>query len=92
MYVLTRVIEAPDFCYASLFWFVQTWRLEAAILLTTIAGILVVGAIIIFTRLHQGASIGHVERAAASKMVYYMVLGAILNVRSHDPCFSSFEV
>ncbi|PTB41966.1 hypothetical protein M441DRAFT_137186 [Trichoderma asperellum CBS 433.97] len=79
MYVLTRVIEAPDFCYASLFWFVQTWRLEAAILLTTIAGILVVGAIIIFTRLHQGASIGHVERAAASKMVYYMTLGAILN-------------
>ncbi|KAL6910938.1 hypothetical protein GGI43DRAFT_30033 [Trichoderma evansii] len=79
MYVLTRVIETPDFCYASLFWFVQTWRLEAAILLTTIASILVVGAIIIFIRLHQGASIGLVERAAASKMVYYMILGAILN-------------
>lgn len=92
MYVLTRVIEAPDFCYASLFWFVQTWRLEAAILLTTIASILVIGAIIIFIRLHQGASIGLVERAAASKMVYYMVLGAILNVRSHDLSLCSFNV
>ncbi|KAL7925351.1 hypothetical protein ACQKWADRAFT_220458 [Trichoderma austrokoningii] len=79
MYVLTRVIEAPAFCYASLFWFVQTWRFEAAILLTTIACVLVIGAIVIFARLHQGASIGNVERAAASRMVYYMILGAILN-------------
>ncbi|KAK1243605.1 hypothetical protein MKX08_001743 [Trichoderma sp. CBMAI-0020] len=79
MFVLTRIIEAPDFCYASLFWFVQTWRLEAAILLTTIACILIIGAITIFARLHQGASVGQVERAAASKMVYYMILGAILN-------------
>ncbi|KAM0518590.1 hypothetical protein ACHAPE_004354 [Trichoderma viride] len=79
MYVLTRVIKAPDFCYASLFWFVQTWRLEAAILLTTTACILIIGAIVIFARLHQGASVGHVERATASRMVYYMILGAILN-------------
>ncbi|KAL7903570.1 hypothetical protein HDV63DRAFT_392116 [Trichoderma sp. SZMC 28014] len=79
MYVLTRVIEAPDFCYASLFWFVQTWRLEAAILLTTIACILIIGAIIIFARLHQGAPVGHAERATASRMVYYMILGAIIN-------------
>lgn len=84
MYVLTRVIEAPDFCYASLFWFVQTWRLEAAILLTTIACILIIGAIIIFARLHQGAPVGHAERATASRMVYYMILGAILNVCSRD--------
>lgn len=90
MFVLTRVIEAPDFCYASLFWFVQTWRLEAAILLTTIASILVVGAITIFIRLHQGASVGLVERAAASRMVYYMILGAIINVRSHNQSFVFF--
>lgn len=92
MFVLTRVIEAPDFCYASLFWFVQTWRLEAAILLTTTACILIIGAIVIFARLHQGASVGHVERATASRMVYYMILGAILNVSSHDESLSYFEV
>lgn len=80
MYVVTRVIKPPDFCYASLFWFVQTWRVESFALLTAIACTLIIGAIIIFVRLHQDTSIGVIERAAASRMVYYMILGAIVNV------------
>ncbi|TFB04932.1 hypothetical protein CCMA1212_002531 [Trichoderma ghanense] len=82
MYVQTRVMRPPDLCYASLFWFVQTWRLESFALLTTIGCALVIGAIIIFVRLHRDTSIGIIERVAASKMVYYMILGAVLNARS----------
>ncbi|KAL7816892.1 hypothetical protein V8C44DRAFT_347895 [Trichoderma aethiopicum] len=79
MYVQTRVLRPPDLCYASLFWFVQTWRLECFALLTIIGCALAIGAIIVFVRLHRDASIGIIERTAATKMVYYMVLGAVLN-------------
>ncbi|UKZ83517.1 hypothetical protein TrVFT333_011326 [Trichoderma virens FT-333] len=79
MYVVTRFIRPPDLCYASLFWFVQTWRFESFILLTTISCILVIGAIIVFIRLHRDPSIGIIERTAASRMVYYMILGAVIN-------------
>ncbi|KAL7931158.1 hypothetical protein V8C35DRAFT_329719 [Trichoderma chlorosporum] len=79
MYVVTCFIRPPDLCYASLFWFVQTWRLESFILLTTIACILIIGAIIIFVRLHRDPSIGIIERTAASRMVFYMILGAVIN-------------
>ncbi|KAL7962463.1 hypothetical protein V8C34DRAFT_325286 [Trichoderma compactum] len=79
MYVVTRFIRPPDLCYASLFWFVQTWRLESFILLTAISCILIIGAIIIFVRLHRDPSVGIIERTAASRMVYYMILGAVIN-------------
>ncbi|PTB62877.1 hypothetical protein BBK36DRAFT_1183782 [Trichoderma citrinoviride] len=79
LYVQTRVMRPPDLCYASLFWFVQTWRLEAFALLTIIGCALVIGAIVVFVRLHRDTSIGIIERTAASKMVYYMILGAVLN-------------
>ncbi|KAL7797557.1 hypothetical protein V8C37DRAFT_407939 [Trichoderma ceciliae] len=79
MYLVARLIKPPDFCYASLFWFVQTWRLESFTLLTGISCTLIVGAVVIFVRLHQDTTIGLVERATASRMVCYMILGAILN-------------
>ncbi|KAK0758588.1 hypothetical protein N5P37_008987 [Trichoderma harzianum] len=79
MYVVTRFIRPPDLCYASLFWFIQTWRLESFILLTTISCILIIGAIIIFVRLHRDPSVGIIERTGASRMVYYMILGAVIN-------------
>lgn len=79
MYVVTRFIRPPDLCYASLFWFVQTWRLESFVLLTTISCILIIGAIIIFVRLHRDPSVGIIERTGASRMVYYMILGAVIN-------------
>lgn len=80
MYVVTRFIRPPDLCYASLFWFVQTWRLESFVLLTAISCILIIGAIIIFVRLHRDPSVGIIERTGASRMVYYMILGAVINV------------
>ncbi|KAL5094170.1 hypothetical protein Trisim1_008278 [Trichoderma cf. simile WF8] len=79
MYVVTRFIRPPDLCYASLFWFVQTWRLESFALLTAISCILIIGAIIIFVRLHRDPSVGIIERTGASRMVYYMILGAVIN-------------
>lgn len=79
LYVQTRFRRPPDLCYASLFWFVQRWRLECFALLTIIGCALAIGAIVVFVRLHRDASIGIIERTAASKMVYYMVLGAVLN-------------
>ncbi|KAL6855766.1 hypothetical protein J3F83DRAFT_454960 [Trichoderma novae-zelandiae] len=79
MYVQTRVMRPPDLCYASLFWFVQTWRFESFALLTIIGCALVIGATVVFVRLHRDTSIGIIERTAASKMVYYMMLGAVLN-------------
>lgn len=79
-YAFTRVEEPPNFCFASLFWFVQKYRVVCFSLFTAISGSLVLGSVITFARLFRSASGGAIERIAASRMVYYMCIGAITNV------------
>lgn len=84
-YVVTRVVQPPNFCFASLFWFVQRYRVLCFALFTIISGSLLLGSVITFIRLYQSSTGGVIERIAASRMVYYMCIGAITNVRLHLP-------
>ncbi|KAM3557516.1 hypothetical protein ARSEF4850_005034 [Beauveria asiatica] len=78
-YSVTRVVQPPNFCFASLFWFVQRYRVLCFALFTTISGSLLLGSVITFIRLYQSSTGGVIERIAASRMVYYMCIGAITN-------------
>ncbi|KAJ3483830.1 hypothetical protein NLG97_g7210 [Lecanicillium saksenae] len=78
-YAVTRVVQPPNFCFASLFWFVQKYRVACFSLFTAIAGSLLLGCGITFTRLFRSTSGGAIERIAASRMVYYMCIAAITN-------------
>lgn len=86
-YTLTRFVRAPNFCFASLFWFVQTWRVACFSILVGITGSLVLACVVTFTRLLYSTNAGAVERIAASRMVYYMCIAAITNV-----CTQSFPI
>ncbi|TAQ87056.1 hypothetical protein B7494_g4621 [Chlorociboria aeruginascens] len=66
-----------DKCFASLVWFITRYGLEGFILLSVIAGLLIVSAITIFVRLSTVNLIDQHQRIAASRMVYYLVLGII---------------
>lgn len=86
-YLVTHFIRPPNFCFASLFWFLQRYRRGALILFSLIAVVLLASTVIIFLKLHRNASIDSVERVAASRMVFYLSLGFISSVRNHDlPC------
>ncbi|OAA66106.1 hypothetical protein ISF_03944 [Cordyceps fumosorosea ARSEF 2679] len=78
-YAVTRVVQPPNFCFASLFWFVQRYRVECFGLFTAISGSLLLGSLITFVRLYRSSTGSVIERIAASRMVYYMAIGAITN-------------
>lgn len=89
-YAVTRVVQPPNFCFASLFWFVQRYRVACFGLFTAISGSLLLGSIITFTRLYRSSSGGVIERIAASRMVYYMCIGAVTNVSFI--CYSTWHL
>ncbi|KAI1342017.1 hypothetical protein F5Y15DRAFT_330413 [Xylariaceae sp. FL0016] len=72
-------IRAPDFCFASLFWFVAKWAEGGFILLLAIAVILTICAIVIFLKLKRYSMIENSQRVTASRMVYYLVLAVVSN-------------
>ncbi|SPN98928.1 uncharacterized protein DNG_01967 [Cephalotrichum gorgonifer] len=76
-YLVTHFIRPPNFCFASLFWFVERYKRGSFVLLTIIAVALFASTIIIFIKLHRNATIDPTERVAASRMVYYLPLGFI---------------
>lgn len=76
-YIVTHFIRPPNFCFASLFWFLQRYKRGCFVLLTLIAAVLLVSVVIIFIKLHRNTSIDPIERVAASRMVFYLSLGFI---------------
>lgn len=83
-YIVTHFIRPPNFCFASLFWFLQRYKRGCFVLLTLIATVLLVSVVIIFIKLHRNTSIDPIERVAASRMVFYLSLGfisAVSNLR-----------
>lgn len=79
-YVVTRFVRAPNFCFASMYWFVQRWRVACFSILVAITGTLLLSCCITFLRLLYSSNAGAVERIAASRMVYYMCIASITNV------------
>ncbi len=73
-------IRAPNFCFASLFWFVAKWAEGAFILLTIIAVVLALCITLIYVKLTRCTTIETSERVGASRMLYYLVVAVLSNV------------
>lgn len=76
-YVLTRFVLPPNFCFASLVFFLRRWALGCFGIIVAIASTLLVGSGIVFYRLYQVSGIGEQQRITASWMAWFMVLGGI---------------
>lgn len=81
-YAVSIVYKAPNFCFGTLFFFIQRWSFQVFIVLLVITSFLFVGAIAIHLRLGKGRQIAVMERKAVSSMVLYMILGVLTNVSS----------
>jgi hypothetical protein len=64
-------------CFASLVWYISRYGELGLIIFTTVATCLLASAVIIFTRLSRVNMIDQNQRIAASRMVYYLVLGVV---------------
>ncbi|OTA61265.1 hypothetical protein K449DRAFT_331384 [Hypoxylon sp. EC38] len=72
-------IRPPNFCFASLFWFVARWAKGGFVLLLMIAIILAICSVLIFLKLSRYSLIEDSERISASRMVYYLALAVVTN-------------
>jgi hypothetical protein len=64
-------------CFASLVWYVMRYGKLGLKLLAVSAGLMTLAAVIIFVRLSTVTLIDEHQRIAASRMVYYLVLGIV---------------
>ncbi|CAK7233392.1 hypothetical protein SBRCBS47491_008592 [Sporothrix bragantina] len=78
-FLVADFIRSPDFCFASLFWFVAIYSRGCFAVFLAIDVILVVCTAIIFFRLTRSTQIEISERVSASRMVYYLAMGILSN-------------
>jgi hypothetical protein len=76
-WIPSHIFKEPDVCFASLIWFITRYGKLGFIMLTTIAGVLIISVLTIFIRLSTVNMIDQHQRIAASRMVYYLVLGIV---------------
>ncbi|KAK0392394.1 hypothetical protein NLU13_1889 [Sarocladium strictum] len=79
MFGLTNLALPPNFCFASLIWFIERWGVQCFGLLVGICGALIIGGVATFLRLTHSSRIDPTERLAASRMVYYMFAALLSN-------------
>lgn len=79
--IVAAIDRAPDFCFASLFWFVRVYAPGGFAVFVTVAAttLIVIGTM--FLKLNKSRNVSPTERVAASRMIYYLVLGFISEVR-----------
>jgi len=76
-WVPTFLFKQPTVCFASLLWFVSSFGMIAFITLAVALGLMIISAITIFSRLSGASMVGQHQRIAASRMVYYLVIGIV---------------
>ena len=84
-WIPSHIFPESDLCFASLVWFISRYGLAGLIILSTTGGLLLISAVTIFTRLSTVNMIDEHQRIAASRMVYYLVLG-IVSLVSRAQC------
>ncbi|KAK2591018.1 hypothetical protein QQS21_011296 [Conoideocrella luteorostrata] len=77
-YVLTRFVLPPNFCFASLFFFLRRWGIGCFGMVIGIASTLLMGSLVTVYRLYQVSGIGEQQRITASWMAWFMALGAVM--------------
>ncbi|KAJ4389203.1 hypothetical protein N0V93_006666 [Gnomoniopsis smithogilvyi] len=78
--IVAIVEKAPDFCFASLFWFIRTYSTGGFAVFVTVATLTLIVMGTIFLKLNRSRNISPTERVAASRMIYYLALGFISEV------------
>ena len=68
-------------CFGSLLWFITAFGKIGFMIFLVSAGLMVISAIVIFTRLSTVSMVDEHQRIAASRVVYYLVLGIVSLVR-----------
>jgi hypothetical protein len=76
-WLLSHLMPQPNSCFASLVWFVAKFGKLGLVLLSITAGLMTLSAVIIFIRLSKVSLIDEQQRIAASRMVFYLVLGIV---------------
>lgn len=85
-WIPSHIFPEPNICFASLVWFISRYGKPGLIILSTVGGVLLISAVTIFTRLSTVTMIDQHQRIAASRMVYYLVLGIVSLVsQAHYP-------
>lgn len=86
MFGLTHLAMPPNYCFASLIWFIERWGVQCFGLLVGICGTLLITGVATFLRLTHGSRIDPTERLAASRMVYFMFAALLCNVSRSCSC------
>ncbi|APA15403.1 hypothetical protein sscle_14g101730 [Sclerotinia sclerotiorum 1980 UF-70] len=73
----TNLFPENNRCFASFLWFVSKFGNFGFILFSAVAGLLIIASIIIFVRLSRTALVERNQRIAASRMVYYLLIGVV---------------
>lgn len=76
-WIPSNIWQEPNTCFASLVWFITRYGKLGFVLLSTVGGLMIVTALTIFIRLSTVNLIDEHQRIAASRMVYYLVLGIV---------------
>jgi hypothetical protein len=76
-WVSSHISQEPDVCFASLLWFISRYGEAGLIILSTVTGSLLISAVTILGRLSLVDTIDEHERIAASRMVYYLMVGIV---------------
>lgn len=74
-WIPTFIFKEPAVCFASLVWFVSAFGTTTFLTLLIAACLMIISAITIFARLSSVTLVDQHQRIAASRMVYYLVLG-----------------
>ena len=89
-WIPSHVRPEPNACFASLIWFISKFGKLGFVMLTTVGALMIAAALTIFIRLSTVNLIDQHQRIAASRMVYYLVLGILSLVCSainrYDHC------
>lgn len=78
--VVAITSPANDYCFASLFWFLQHYAPGCFGVFVTITIIQLAVIVTIFIQLNMSHMVDAVEKTAASRMIFYLTLGFISNV------------
>lgn len=85
-FLVADFIRTNDFCFGSLFWFVAKYSVGCFGILVAIASIILICFFTVAVKLYRSIKIEVTERVCASRMVYYMALAFVSNVRGFLPC------
>ncbi|KAF8851597.1 hypothetical protein BDZ45DRAFT_142762 [Acephala macrosclerotiorum] len=76
-WIPSHIWPESDTCFASLVWFIMRYGKLGSVLLSVTSGLMILSALTIFIRLSMVNLIDQHQRIAASRMVYYLVLGIV---------------